>query len=58
MNIYYCYLIYSQTQNTSYIGITNNLDRRIKQHNNIINGGAKATRKATDWTYIKTVLFP
>jgi predicted GIY-YIG superfamily endonuclease len=33
-----------------YIGYTNNLQRRIKQHNQIISGGAKAT-KGYKWEY-------
>ena len=33
-----------------YIGYTNNLFRRIKQHNGLLKGGAKATKGFT-WTY-------
>ena len=40
-NIYKCYII--NNNNKSYVGITNNLERRIRQHNNIIKGGAKYT---------------
>ena len=32
---YFCYIIYNN--NLSYVGITNNLSRRIKQHNNLMN---------------------
>lgn len=32
----------NQTQ-YSYVGITTDLERRLKQHNNILKGGAKAT---------------
>lgn len=41
----------------TYTGVTNNLEKRIKQHNNILSGGAKATKKHNDWTYVKTVQF-
>lgn len=43
MGDYYCYCIYSKTYNLTYIGSTNNLYRRIRQHNGEIYGGAKAT---------------
>jgi len=47
---YYCYLIVSGTR--TYIGITNNLDRRLRQHNGEIKGGAKSTRISTSrWIY-------
>lgn len=47
----YIYLLYSTSCNSTYIGITNDPDRRLKQHNGIISGGAKATRKVNDWIY-------
>ena len=51
---YNCYIIYND--NYSYVGITNNLNRRIRQHNQIIKGGAKYTslintRMTTNWNY-------
>jgi len=54
--MWYCYLILSQ-DNITYIGITNNLERRLKQHNREISGGAKCTRKSSGWHYIKTCQF-
>lgn len=42
MSSYVCYLLASG--NRTYIGITNNLHRRIRQHNQEIKGGAKYTR--------------
>lgn len=30
--------------NHTYVGITTDLDRRLNQHNGILNGGAKCTR--------------
>ena len=48
-NIYYCYLITSK--NRTYIGITNNLLRRIKSHNKIIKKGAKSTGCMKNWCY-------
>lgn len=47
---YYCYLLADKDLRT-YIGITNNLDNRIDQHNGIKSGGAKATKKSNTWNY-------
>ncbi len=46
---YICYMIHHNFQNT-YVGITNDFNHRLKQHNGIIRGGAKATKKFEDWT--------
>jgi predicted GIY-YIG superfamily endonuclease len=47
---YYVYLLITNWDETfenckTYIGATVNLDRRLKQHNGILSGGAKYTRK-------------
>ena len=55
---YYCYLLYSPLKNVTYIGITNNVEERLKKHNGITSGGAKSTRKTSDWEYRAQVLFP
>lgn len=47
---FYCYLIVNE-HNHTYIGITNNLEKRIQQHNGILKGGAKATKKSKNWMY-------
>jgi predicted GIY-YIG superfamily endonuclease len=52
---YYCYLICSSNPNflnCTYNGSTNNLVRRLRQHNEEIVGGAKATRGKGPWIYI------
>ncbi len=46
---YICYMIHHHFQNT-YVGITNDFTHRLKQHNQIIKGGAKATKQFKDWT--------
>ena len=51
---YKCYIIFND--NFSYVGITNNLKKRIRQHNCEIKGGAKYTslinsRLITNWNY-------
>ena len=41
--MYSVYLLNHTTQNKTYVGSTNNLARRIRQHNGEISGGAKYT---------------
>lgn len=41
--MYYLYLLYHQNKNRTYLGISNNLRRRWRQHNGEIKGGAKST---------------
>lgn len=43
MSNYIIYLLYNTEQNNTYIGITNNPDRRIRQHNGELSGGARYT---------------
>lgn len=52
---YYCYIIRSINpaySNCTYNGSTNNLIRRLRQHNGEISGGAKATKGKGKWVYI------
>jgi predicted GIY-YIG superfamily endonuclease len=52
---YYCYIIRSTNsayRNSTYNGSTNNLTRRLRQHNGEIVGGAKATSGKGPWIYI------
>jgi len=48
--MYYCYLITNE-HNQCYTGITNDLNKRIKQHNGILKNGAKCTKKSKLWSY-------
>jgi predicted GIY-YIG superfamily endonuclease len=42
-NNYIIYMLTNTSHNKTYIGITNNMRRRIRQHNREITGGAKYT---------------
>lgn len=56
----YCvYLLKNSCNNRTYLGITNNSKRRLRQHNCEIKGGAKYTRafKGTgEWAYYLKIL--
>ena len=49
---YICYLIATQDGSRTYVGITNNAARRIRQHRGEISGGAAATAGHCDWQYV------
>lgn len=52
---YYCYIIKSINPlfaNSTYNGYTNNLKKRLREHNGDIKGGARATRGKGPWVYI------
>lgn len=51
---YIVYCIHNNLKYT-YIGITNNFQRRIRQHNGEIKGGAKYTRRYRPWKVIFTI---
>ena len=40
---YFLYLLINSSNNYTYVGITNNMDRRIRMHNGEIKGGARYT---------------
>lgn len=49
-----CYVLYSIRTNKIYIGYTIDFNRRLKQHNGLISGGAKKTFNGRPWIpYIK-----
>jgi putative endonuclease len=49
--MYFVYILTS-ANTTLYTGITNNLDRRILQHNGMLKGGAKCTRGKQPHEYV------
>ena len=50
---YVCYLLESNTggRPATYVGVTNSMKRRIRQHNGELCGGAKATSRRRPWSY-------
>lgn len=52
---HYCYILFNPDNNTTYNGYTVNLDRRLRQHNGVLKGGAKATRRHTNWQFLAVV---
>ena len=46
---YVCYVLESTVSNRTYVGITNNLEKRLRQHNGEICGGAKYTHSCRPW---------
>jgi structure-specific endonuclease subunit SLX1 len=47
---HYCYIL--KNNNRTYIGYTVDPNRRIKQHNGVLKGGAKATSALENWEFL------
>ena len=43
------YVLVSETTSRSYVGITTDLERRLKQHNGELPGGARSTTYGRPW---------
>jgi predicted GIY-YIG superfamily endonuclease len=66
--IWFCYFIRSvartvqgrraRLSNRTYVGTTNNLVRRLRQHNGTLVGGAAATASGRPWEFFVIVVFP
>lgn len=50
MDEWVVYVLLSADGGRTYVGITNDLDRRLAQHNGAQPGGAKSTRAGRPWT--------
>lgn len=48
---YYCYMLFSTVNNRTYIGMTVDPNRRLRQHNGELVGGAKATSTHRPWSF-------
>lgn len=49
---WHVYLILGNDGKRTYIGASNNPERRLKCHNGLLTGGAKATQKCRPWKHI------
>ncbi len=48
-----CYILQSSVNTRrTYVGMTNNMRRRIRQHNGALKGGARTTRAWRPWTLV------
>ena len=57
MTQHYCYILHDATGKSkrTYNGYTVDPERRLKQHNGLLKGVAKATRCLSTWTYLAIV---
>lgn len=58
--MHYCYILYDELSNKTYVGYTTNPERRIRQHNGLIKGGAKYTTRQhkSEWKYLAIIASP
>jgi predicted GIY-YIG superfamily endonuclease len=48
--MFYVYILQNELKpNITYIGKTNNIYKRLRQHNNLLSGGAKFTKRYKKW---------
>jgi len=52
---YCCYMLRSADDRRTYVGITNDLSRRLRRHNGEVKGGARATRSGRPWRVLAVV---
>lgn len=56
----YCYILHNDFNNETYVGFTNNPERRLRQHNCEISGGARFTtarcrKMGITWKFLRLV---
>ena len=54
-NNWYCYLLVGFSEKNTYIGATTDVNRRLRQHNGELCGGAKRTRSNRPWRLLAYV---
>jgi predicted GIY-YIG superfamily endonuclease len=52
---WWVYLLHSGRRSRSYIGIALDVDRRLRQHNGELAGGARSTRSGRPWRVSRTL---
>lgn len=55
--MFYCYIIHNEHDRT-YNGYTVNLERRLRQHNGVIKGGARYTKGKGPWEFCLVITSP
>lgn len=56
MTSHFCYIIINESKKNTYVGYTVKPDRRIRQHNGEIKGGAKYTsRHGPNWSFVALI---
>jgi len=51
--LWYVYVLLGTGRSIYYVGATNDLARRLRQHNGKLSGGAKFTRRYRPWGVVK-----
>ena len=58
-HLHYCYILFNiEKPSRTYVGYTTNPMRRLRQHNGVISGGAKATTGKGQWAFLTLVTSP
>ena len=52
---WWVYLLQNAQRRRTYIGIALDIDRRLRQHNGELAGGARATRSGRPWRILRTL---
>ena len=51
--VWMLYLLRSEAEERTYVGVTIDVERRLQQHNGALPGGAKATRRGRPWSIFR-----
>lgn len=52
---WFCYLLFSENTQRTYVGATIDIHRRLRQHNGELKGGAKRTLSGRPWKVVALV---
>lgn len=48
--VWFAYVLIAGARARTYVGVTTDVDRRLRQHNGELRGGARSTRAGRPWT--------